>query len=134
MAYDEGIVCTYSFEVFDFGAAADKALAIKPPAGFSRGRILDVGVAVTEVFAGTSTPARVRIGTATDPDAYVELNITSAGAGAAAATDYFNTLDDTDAIIEADIPSATQLEVAFVAPTGGSITGQGSVHIVIRWY
>lgn len=133
MAYDEGIVVTYVFGVHDFGTAGE-ALAIKPPAGYSRGRILDVGIAVTETFAGTSTSGFVRIGTAADPDAYAELNITAAGDGAAADTNYFNTLDDPDAIIEADIPSATQLEVAFVAPTGGTAAGMGFVHIVIRWY
>lgn len=126
--YDNGIVVTYSFGEHDFGAGGD-ALAIKPPTGYTRGRILDVGVMVTETFTNTTTPGYVRIGTATDADAYAELNM-----GVAADTNYYNTLDDTDAIIEADIPSATQLEVALVAPTGGTPAGKGYVNIVIRWY
>lgn len=126
--YDQPLVVTYTFPAVDFAAGTTNH-AIKPPAGYDKGRIFDVGVAVTEVFNAVTTAAFVRIGTATDADAYVELNM-----GTAAATDYYNTRDDTDAIIEADIPAATQLEVACIANTGGTATGIGTVHVTIGWY
>lgn len=127
MAYNNPYVVTYSFGEHDFGAGGD-ALAIKAPNGFTGGRIIDVGVAVTETFTADTTPAYVRIGTSTDADAYVELNM-----GTAADTDYYNTQDDTDALIDADVTD-TQLEVAFVAPTGGSPAGKGYVNVVIAWF
>ena len=128
MSYSEGPVVTYTLSAVDFGAG-DSNHAIKAPNGYTRGRIIDVGVAVSETFNQVTTPGYVRIGTASDADAYVELNM-----AAAAATDYYNTQDDTDAIIDADIPSATQLEVACIAPTGGTPAGIGDVHIAIRWF
>ena len=51
----------------------------------------------------------------------------------AAATDTYNTQNDTDAIIEADIDS-TQIEVAFIAPTGGTPAGIGSAFVVVAWF
>ena len=119
---------TYTLPDVDFGAG-DSAYAIKAPNGYDNGTILDVGVVVTETFNQVTTPGYVRIGTASDADAYVELNM-----GAAAATDYYNTQDDTNAIIEEKIPSATQVEVACIAPTGGTPAGIGSVQISILWY
>ena len=125
--YDQGEVITYSFGEYDFGAA-DEALAIKGPSG-KVGRIVDIGVAVTETFNAVTTPAYIRMGTGADPDAYAELNMASA-----ADTDYFNTLDDTDAIIVETLPPDTQVEVAFIAPTGGTPAGKGFVNISVSWY
>lgn len=126
--YDNPEVITYVLPAVDFGAGTTNH-AIKGPNGKSRGRLLDVGVAVTETFNQVTTQAFVRIGTSGDADAYAELQM-----AAAAATDFFNTQDDTNAIINADIPDATQLEVACIAPTGGTPAGIGSVHISIGWY
>lgn len=125
--YDSPHVVTYVLPAVDFGAG-NSAHAIKAPNGYSNGRLLDVGVAVTETFNQVTTPGYVRIGTATDADAYAELNM-----AAAAATDFYNTQDDTDAILEADVDN-TQLEVACIAPTGGTPAGIGSVHIVVAWF
>lgn len=126
--YSNPLVITYVLPAVDFGAG-DSAHAVKPPKGFTRGRLMDVGVAVTETFNQVTTQGFVRVGTATDADAYAELQM-----GAAAATNFYNTQDDTDAIIDADIPAATQLEVACIAPTGGTPAGIGSVHITIAWW
>jgi hypothetical protein len=121
-------VITYTLPAVDFGAG-DSAHAIKAPYGYARGRLLDVGVAVTETFNQVTTPGYVRVGTSGDADAYAELNM-----AAAAATNYYNTDDDTDAIIEPDIADgSTQLEVACIAPTGGTPAGIGTVHITIAW-
>jgi len=125
--YDKGEMITYNLGLHDFAAAGD-ALAIKGPPG-KTGRIVDIGVAVTEVFNEVTTPAYVRLGTGADPDAYAELNM-----GSAADTDYWNTIDDPDAIIVEALPADTQIEVALVANTGGTPTGIGHVHISVLWY
>lgn len=127
MSYDNPLTITYSLGEHDFGAGGD-ALAIKAPNGYSHGVIKDIGVMVTETFTATTTAGFVRLGTASDADAYAELNM-----GTAADTDYYNTQDDTDAIIEASVTS-TQIEVALVAPTGGTPAGKGYVNITIDWF
>ena len=120
---------TYIISAVDFGAG-DSAHAIKAPPGFNSGVILDVGVAVSETFTEDTTQAFVRVGTAADPDAYAELQLSTA-----AATNFFNSQDDANAIINADIADpATQLEVACIAPTGGTPAGIGDVHITIDWF
>ena len=127
MSYDNPDVVTYVIPSVDFGAGGG-SFAVKAPNGYENGRILDVGVMVTETFTTDTTPGYVRIGTTGDADAYAELNM-----GTAAATDFYNTQNDTDAIIEADVTN-TQLEVVCVAPTGGTPAGIGHVHIVIGWF
>lgn len=127
MSYDKGEMITYNLGLHDFGAGGD-ALAIKGPVG-KTGRLVDIGVAVTETFNQVTTPGYVRLGTGADPDAYAELNM-----AAAADTDYYNTQDDTDAIITETLPADTQIEVALVAPTGGTPAGIGHVHISVLWY
>lgn len=120
---------TYVLSAVDFGAG-DTNHAIKAPAGYRQGRLVDVGVAVSETFTETTTQGFVRVGTATDADAYAELQM-----GTAAATNFYNTQDDTDAIIVDQIHDVTtQLEVACIAPTGGTPAGIGDVHIVIDWF
>ena len=128
MSYSNGPIITYSYPAVNFGAGTT-GHAFKAPKGYTQGTIIDIGVAVTTLFTNTTTPAYVRVGTAGDPDAYAELNM-----GVAAATDYYGTLDDTDAIINAKIPSTTQVEVACIAPTGGTPAGIGTVHITVRWF
>ncbi len=119
---------TYSLGLIDFGDTTDVNMAIKAPRGAAWGELLDIGVAVTEVFNEPTTPAYIRLGTSTDADYYAELNM-----GTAAATDYYNTQDDPDAIINNKI-NDTQVEVALIAVTGTSPTGIGEVHITIAWY
>jgi hypothetical protein len=127
MAYDNPFRVTYNLGTIDFGAG-DEALAIRAPAGFSNGRLRHIGVVVKETFTNTTTEAFVRIGTATDADAYAELAM-----GTAADTNYYCERDDTDAIIDEWVDD-TQLEVACIAPTGGTPAGIGDVHIVIDWF
>lgn len=126
MSYDIPRVITYSFPAVDFGAG-DSAAAIKAPLGYRNGRIVDVAVNVTEVFNQVSTPGHVHIGTSGDADAYVDMNMAAAAAGSV-----FNTQDDIDAIIDGDVDEV-QLEVAFIAPVGGTPTGIGDVSIAIAW-
>ena len=119
---------TYWYPSHDFGAGAG-AVSFQGPSGMT-GKLKDIVVNATETFNAVTTPAYVRIGTGSDADAYAEANL-----GTTAATDMFvATQDDTDAIILSDIPADTQVEVAFVAPTGGTPAGIGTVGIVVDWY
>lgn len=128
MSYSNPIVVTYKFASHDFGAGAG-ASSFKAPAGYTSGRILDVGLMdITETFTNTTTPGYVRVGTTSDADAYCQLNC-----GVAAATDTYNTQNDTDAIIDADVTN-TQVEVAFIAPTGGTPAGIASAFVVVAWF
>lgn len=126
--YDNPSTVTFQFGLHDFGAGAG-ALSFKLPKG-KKGRLIDVGVfGITEAFSATTTPAYFRVGTASDADAYAELNL-----GTAAATDTYNTVDDPDAIIDADLPADTQIEVTMVAPTGGTPAGIGVPFVVVEIY
>ncbi len=128
MSYSDGPVINYPFPAVDFGAGGGN-FAIKAPKGFSNGTIIEVSVTVTETFNAVTTAGFVRVGTSTDADAYVELAM-----GTAAATDAYGTADDPDAILDPLIPSGTQVEVACVAPTGGTPAGIGTVNVAIQWY
>jgi hypothetical protein len=127
MSYDNPIAISFAFPTHDFGAGAG-AVSFKGPPG-KTGRLIDIAVHVTETFNQVTTPGYVRVGTGANPDAYAELNM-----GAAANTDTWNTQDDPDAIIDSGLPADTQIEVAFVAPTGGTPAGIGNVTIATEWY
>ena len=120
---------TYTYAGIDFGAG-DKAASFQGPKGMS-GKLKDIVLPnATEVFNSVTTEAQIKIGTASNDDAYALANL-----GDLAATDTFvATQDDTDAIIESNIPADTQVEVAFIAPTGGTPTGIADVQIVVEWY
>ncbi|ROH88002.1 hypothetical protein ED236_00470 [Pseudomethylobacillus aquaticus] len=126
--YDNPSTVTFQFGNHDFGAGA-AALSFKLPKGKS-GRLIDVGVMnISEAFTATTTPAYVRVGTGLDPDAYAQLSC-----GTTAIGDTVNTVDDTDAIIDAQLPADTQIEVALVAPTGGTPAGIGTAFVVVEVY
>jgi hypothetical protein len=130
MSYSMPTVVTYKFPLHDFGAGAG-ASSIKAPAGFSKGRIIDIGVMdVSETFACDETAAKVQVGTSSDADAYANLVI----ADGAAATDVFNTQNDTDAIVNTEV-DGSQLEVAFIASVdSGTAAGIGCPFVVIGWF
>jgi len=92
-----------------------------------------------------SLPPRLKVVSINDKDTTlagtIEVGITAGSAeyvlmdlGVAAATDVYNTLDDTDAIVLADLPADTQVEVTFNAPTGGTPAGIGRPYVDIAWY
>lgn len=120
---------TYNYSGIDFGAG-DKAASFQGPKGMA-GRLREVVLPnVTEVFNSVTTEGQIKIGTASNDDAYALVNL-----GDLAATDTFVTSqDDTDGIIDANIPADTQVEVAFIAPTGGTPTGIADVQIVVDWF
>ena len=140
MSYENGKTIAYNFGSHDFGAGAG-AHAIRRLKGFKFCRIEEIHVGpITETFTNTTTPGYVRVGTAADADKFAELDM-----GVAAATDGYGTYDDTDAIKAAgqsiDLDRAGdagvslgQLEVTFVAPTGGTPAGIGVPTVVITWF
>jgi hypothetical protein len=126
MSYDNPSTVTFSFGAHDFGAG-DGAKSFKLPKGY-RGRLIDVGITnITEAFTNTTTAGFVRVGTDADADKYAQLNAGTTGIG-----DTVNTVDDTDAIIDPDLPADTQIEVALVAPTGGTPAGIGEAYVVVE--
>lgn len=140
MSYDNALAISYNFGSHDFGAGAG-AHAIQRPYGKKFARIEEIHLGpITETFNAVTTPGFVRVGTASDADKFAELNC-----GTAAATDGYGTNDDPDAIKAAgkaiDLDRAgdsgasmDQLEVTFVAPTGGTPAGIAVVTVVISWY
>ena len=128
MSYENPIVIRHQFASHDFGAGAG-AEAIKGIAGL-KGRSIDCGLSeISEVFNGVTTTGKLNVGIAAAGAEYIAMDL-----AAAAVSDVFNTQDDTDAIVLADIPADTQVEVTFVAPTGGTPTGIGRPYVDIAWY
>jgi len=121
---------TYTFNPVDFGAGT-YAGSIKAPNGYTRGRILDVGIfEITETFACDTTTAKVRLGTTGDADAYAELIIPDT----TAATDTFNTQDDTDAV-KSNAFTSTQIELTTVqSADSGTAAGIATPYVVIDWF
>lgn len=126
-SYSQPIYMTYSFGSIDFGAGGD-VTSLKGPSGLS-GRLKEICVSATETFNAVTTDADVQLGTAADPNAYAELTL-----GTLADTDSITATATSGAIIEADIPADTQVEVTFTAPTGGTPAGIADVHILIAWF
>ncbi len=127
MSYDNPQTISYSIGEYDFGAAS-QSLSVKGPSG-SAGRLIDICVSATETFTSTTTEATVLIGTAGDTNAYASL-----GLGTTADTNAITASETSGAIIAADIPADTQVEVTLTAPTGGTPAGIGYVTITIDWF
>lgn len=131
MSYSNPHVVMYEFPSQDFGAGAG-ADSIKAPKGFTFGRIVDIGVkSITETFACDTTTGKIKVGTAGDDDAYATLVI----ADATAATDTFNTRNDTDAITATLIDASAQVEVAFVqCVDSGTAAGIAVPFLIVEWF
>lgn len=131
MSYSNPQTCMYNFPNMDFGAVAGNTThPIAGPQG-KKGRLIEVGVVTTEVFADDATTAQVHVGIVGDTDAHALLNI----ADSTATNTVFNTKDDTDAIIDADLDADTTLLVTLVEGTDGTaVTGQGYPYVIIDWY
>lgn len=125
--YDNPLVITYDFGSSNFATPAT-ATSFKGPPG-KVGKIVDIGVRVTTLFTNVTTAGAMAVGTSADADAYALLQM-----GAAAATDFWNVQDDPDAIINDTLPANTQIEITFVAPTGGTPAGVGVPQITVAWY
>lgn len=123
----------YSFGIHDFGAGGD-ALEILGPAG-KKGRLVDIMVSATETFNAVTTQGFVRVGSAADADEFGELSLgtTEADTAVLASAQPGGLKTDSNGqsvLIDAD----EDVQVAFVAPTGGTPAGMGYVQIWIDWF
>lgn len=118
----------YSFPAVNFGSGS--AQSIKGPRG-KAGRLIAIHASCTTLFTAVTTPGRIEVGTAADTDANALFVLGTLAATDAVASD--DGVTDTDAIINADIAPNTQVEVTFVAPTGGTPAGVATVSVVIDW-
>lgn len=128
MSYSNPNRRTYVFPAVSY--AADSAQSFKGPKG-KAGRLIDIHLSATTTFNSVTTDGYTNIGTAADTDAYAHFV-----QGDLAATDSVCGTDgvtDTDWLIAADIPADTQVEVTFVAPTGGTPAGVATVTITVDW-
>jgi hypothetical protein len=129
MAYDKRQLLTVCLPNYDYGDGASvDVTSFEFPPGY-QGRLIDIGIAVTETFACDNTPASISVGTASDPDAYGKLNI----ADATADTDYFNSANDADAIISESIPAGTQIEITpAVGVDASTEAGKGNGFVIFE--
>jgi hypothetical protein len=136
MSYADGyLTINHPLATADLGAGANTTTEIVAPPGVQRGRIKDMGLLVTEVFADDLTEASVDLGDGSDADRYASLKITDG----TAAGKVFTIVDDPDAIIEADIVVSDltnrELVVTYVQGTDGTaVTGQGTPYVTIDWF
>lgn len=134
--YDMPLTVSHNLGSHDFGAGGD-ALAIGRPPGVQFARVSLLGLAATETFTNDTTPAYVRVGTASDADKFAEFDLgttadtdgLTTNVGVTAAGNFIDLDRDGDSGASLD-----QLEVAFVAPTGGTPAGIGSVTLVVDWW
>ena len=127
MSYSQPDRRAYAFGSHDFGAGGE-SLSVKGPAG-KKGKLIDICVSATETFNAVTTEGFVNVGTGADPDAYASF-----GLGTLADTDSALASTVSGDIIDPDIPADTQVEVTFVAPTGGTPAGIGYVNLWIDWF
>jgi len=120
--YDDVKVFSKTLNEFDFGGGAAEVLQVRLPPGYT-GRLLNIGVSVTETFADDTTSADVQCGTTADPDAYGKLVIPDGTAD----LDFFDSSDDTDAIILAEpIPADSLVKITLTNGTdSGTVAGKG---------
>lgn len=118
---------TYLFQAQDFGAG-DATEIIQGPAN-TTGIVRSTSLYnVTEVFNEVTTPARVDVGTAADPDGYV-VGATLGSLGVAEAV----AQEPAAGALGNSIAGAGDIQISFIAPTGGTPTGIADVAVTIQW-
>lgn len=136
--YDNPKRITYTYPALAFGGASSSS-SIKPPRGLFNGTVEDIHVAVTVLFTAVTTPAYIRLGYAGNTSYYAELAMGTAAASAgygsadiAASTGViFRRID----LRNDPVPGVlTAVLVNFVASTGGTPAGTGSVNVCIGWW
>lgn len=120
--YDAIKVFSKTFAEFDFGGGAAEVLQFRLPPGYT-GRLLNIGVSITEAFVDDNNDAAVLCGTAADPDYYGKMVIPDGSAD----LDFYDKSDDTDAILVAEPITADSLvRVTFTNGTdSGTVAGKG---------
>ena len=101
-----------------------------------RCRVAGISVQATEVFAGSTSTARVELGTAADPNRYADADIgTTADTDGfeAAEADFFDIGQGGKGIVDIATEAITQIEVGLIAAVG-TPTGQGFTTIHLDWW
>ena len=122
---EQSFSVSYRFEAIDFGAG-DSTEVIAPPAG-KVGVVVGVTlVNVTEAFTTDTTPARVDVGTSGDADEYaISGGFGTTGVGASVSPAL------TDGVSANLLPPDTDVQLTFVAPTGGVPAGVADCIVTI---
>ena len=127
--YDDVKFLTVALPEFDFSFGSE-VLSFRLPTTWPA-RLIKIGLAVTVDFACDTTEADIQLGTAADPNAYAELNITDGTTN----EDFFDETDDTNAILAADIPAGTLIEVGLnVGTDSGTAAGKGMPMFFFEMY
>lgn len=144
MAYDNGQLTTYTFNI-DFGASQNVVEVLQCPLsgtdtttpGVSvRGLVTGATVFnLSEVFAGTSTNAGIRIGDGSDVDLYFDSGLVLTATNPAVLDSAYLMHDGASGTTRREIPAGLatpEIVCTFVAFTG-SPTGQAHVSLHIWW-
>jgi len=122
--------CYEDVAVTDFGAGTGTAWSFKGPSG-KQGSLTNIGLYITETFAGDQTTGKVLIGTTADPNYYGQLEI----ADTSAATNVYNDQDDSNCVLVEALPADTQIEVTYVqCVDSGTAAGKGNAYVEVSWY
>lgn len=130
--YDRPVFQTYTFPAVNFATGSSNKIPV--PRKATQGRVVDIAVQATTTFTQTTTPGYVQVGDGTTPAAFAQLNM-----GATAANDTLSSGDQ--AVYVATYQKGNynsgaglhDLIVTFVAPTGGTPAGAGTVIINMAW-
>jgi len=128
MSYANADRRTYSFPAVNF--ATNSAQAIRGPKG-KMALLQSISMSATTTFTATTTQGRVDVGVTGTPQAYASLPLGTTAAGGAIASD--DSARTAPVITQNRLPADTDVLMSFVAPTGGSPAGVGTVTVVIDW-
>lgn len=137
--YDSGPITRYDFGNQDLGGGSDFTFKVRGPKG-KAGRIVDVGVyGVTEAFNGDTLDPKVKVGTLTDDDYYVDdfpLGKAAVDSGGKSLMTTYAPADPTltgTYLLHKEIPADGVVSCVFMAATGANLTGHASCYIDIQW-
>ena len=144
MAYENPYwYTTYSYEVQDWGAAADIDVELIGPPGL-KGKVKEIQLNCTETFAG-STNTTLTIGSAAGGAQNVSLTIDAAGGDAFTAGDVYTVNCETATansvgapgnsvtVTSDDLAADTAFYLSFNGATGTLTAGIATVHVVVAW-
>jgi hypothetical protein len=134
MSYDSLAEVTYTFPGVNFATTTTGKMKI--PRSAKMARVLDIFVNATVLFTQVTTQAIVQVGDGSTPDIFASLAL-----GALAATNTIGGSDVTAGVFKAVYLAGNynsgaglhDLIATFVAPTGGTPAGTGTVTIVVGY-
>lgn len=117
----------------DFGSGTTSQ-KIKPPPGATAGHITLVHALSQETFTQVTTQAFIQLGSAGDPDKYLNMGLGTLANGEVAVHSANDLPVKSFDLANDEVPALTELVVTFVAPTGGTPAGQAYVDLCIDWH